>query len=418
MKNKDALILANIGILPLMTAFGGLNGDLLQYYASGYFKLTEVEIGFAIGLLVLTAPLQFASTQFVRQWGAKRVLLAGYGIRFFLIPLLLIVPILLAQNRTLGLMLFYALVFSVHLVHVTTFGVAWQPMVRSATEPRERGEYFGHMRFLFHSFNLVFFAVLGLAVGDAISRSVFSVIVLFLMAYCAFAFGIIWRREGLDTGGVPQPRFREIFSQAKLLWRHSTYRALITAGVLRLPSSLPLFVVYLTIVVGLSPGEISGILIFRAAGMMAGFVVWGRAIRRFDYTVAVIGPLILLTVAGSLWFLFSILDYKPFIIALFGVIAMVTAFAHAGLGLGIVVAVHNTARDENAVVVLTLFDIVDMGLESMTAALVGIFIHATFVASGGESTKILFDPYMLFCLGGAVLAGVAAIIAKRFLGHA
>lgn len=336
MKNKNALILANIGILPLMTAFGGLNADLLQYYASGYFKLTEVEIGFAIGLLALTAPLQFASTQFVRQWGAKRVLLAGYGIRFFLIPLLLIVPILLAQNRTLGLMLFYALVFSVHLVHVTTFGVAWQPMVRSATEPSERGEYFGRMRFLFHSFNLLFFAVLGLAVSDAIGPSVFSFIVMFLMAYCAVAFWILWRQKGLDTGGVPQPRFREIFTQTKLLWHDSTYRALITVGVLRLPSSLPLFVVYLTIIVGLSPTEISGILICRAAGMMAGFIAWGRAIRRFGYTVAVVGPLILLTGTGSLWFLFSVFDYKPFMIALFGAIAVFTAFAHAGLGLGIV----------------------------------------------------------------------------------
>ncbi len=193
---------------------------------------------------------------------------------------------------------------------------------------------------------------------------------------------------------------------------------LITAGVLRLPSSLPLFVVYLTIIVGLSPSEISGILIFRAAGMMAGFIAWGRAIRRFGYTVAVIGPLVLLTGSGSLWFLFSVFDDKPFIIALFGVIAMLTAFAHAGLGLGIVTAVHNTAQDENAVVVLTLFDIVDMGLESMTAALVGIYIHATFIASGGESTNILFDPYMLFCLAGAVLAGVAAMMVKRILSHA
>ncbi len=418
MKTKNALIVANIGILPLMTAFGGLNGDLLQYYASGYFALTEVEIGFAIGLLVFTIPLQFASTQFVRQWGARRVLLAGYGIRFCLIPLLLIVPILLAQHRMLGLMLFFALIFSVHLVHVTTFGVAWQPLVRSATEPSERGEYFGRMRFLFNGFNLVFFAVLGLAVGEAISPSVFSVIVVFLMAYCGFAFWIVWRQEGLDTGGVPQPRFREIFSQSKLLWQNSTYRALITVGVLRLPSSLPLFVVYLAIMVGLSASEISGILICRAAGMMVGFIAWGRAIRRFGHARALTGPLLLLTGIGSLWLLFSVFDSKSYSIALFGVIAMATAFAHAGLGLGIVTAVHNTARDENAVVVLTLFDIVDMGLESMMAALVGIYIHATFVAPGVESTRILFDPYMLFCLGGAVLSGLAAIIVKRTLSHA
>ena len=417
MRPKNALIIANIGVLPLMTAFGGLNGDLLQYYASGYFNLTETEIGVAIGLLSFTIPLQFLSTQFVRQWGARWVLLAGYSIRFCLVPLLLVIPALLAQNRIFGLTLFYALVFTVHLVHVTTFGVAWQPIIRSVTKSSERGGYFGRMRFLFNGFNLVFFTVLGLVVGEAISPTVFLSIVLLLMAYCMFAFWIVWRQEGLDAGVVAQPRFREIFSQTKLLWHNLTYRALITISVLRLPSSLPLFITYLALIVGLSAKEISLIIICRAAGMMAGFIVWGKVIRRFGYTKAIVGPLVLLTGISGLWLLFSIFNHNPLIIMFLGIIAMVTAFSHAGLGLGMVTAVHNTAQDENAVVVLTSFDILDMGLESVMAALMGFYIHATFITLNDESTQYFFDPYIYFCLGGAILSGLAIIIANRTLNQ-
>lgn len=420
MKKTNALMLANIGVMPLMTAFGGLNGDLLQYYASGYFAFSEEQIGLAIGLLVLTIPFQLISTKFVGRWGCRKILLFGYGLRFLLIPMLLLVPAALAMNLVVGELLFYAIVFVVHLTHVCTFGVAWQPLVRSATAPEERGAFFGKMRFMFNGYNLLFFWFLGVVVGKSISDADFLIIVFLLMIYCAFAFLMLFHmsepglgmtrraQSGLQSGGI--------LKNLQYILKKPLYRTLLSINVLRLPSSLPMFIVYLW-AIGLSANQIAFVVAVKAIGMMTGFLVWGRVIQHYGFTKGVQWSLILLSVTGGLWFLFVLTPDSTgqIVLFIFSLIAALTAFLHCGLGLSLVTAVHNNCGDDNVVVVLTLFDVIDMGLESVMAAFTGFYIYTFFGDNGSSHMNILFDPYMTFCLLGAVLCAISAAIGYRRL---
>lgn len=420
MKTKNALVLANIGVLPLMTAFGGLNGDLLQYYASGYFAFSEAQVGLAIGLLVLTIPFQLVSTKFVSRWGCRKILLFGFGLRFLLIPLLLLVPGVLAMNVAMGEWLFYAIVFTVHLTHVCTFGVAWQPLVRSVTVPQERGAFFGKMRFMFHGYNFLFFGFIGVIIGKSISDADFFIIVLLLMAYCAFAFFMLFRIHEPTLGITNRVQAIGIFTSLKVLLKNPVYRALISINILRLPSSLPMFVVYLTLVIGLPASQIALIVALRAIGMMVGFIVWGWVIQTYGFAKAIQWSLTLLSATGGLWFLFALTPDQGYsasqsIMLIFLLIAALTAFLHCGLGLSLVTAVHNISKDDNAVVTLTLFDVVDMGLESVAVALAGIYIYTFFDTRTRAHTDIFFDPYMTLCLIGAVLCVISAAVGSRHL---
>lgn len=154
--------------------------------------------------------------------------------------------------------------------------------------------------------------------------------------------------------------------------------------------------------------------------MMVGFIAWGRVIQVYGFARAVQWPLIFLLVTGGLWFLFALPSDQGYAVNestvfIFLLIAALTAFLHSGLGLGLVTAVHNISEDDNAVVILTLFDVIDMGLESVMATLAGIYIYTFFDASISSHADIFFDPYMTLCLIGAVLCVISTGIGYRHL---
>ncbi len=415
-QNQKLLIASNIASIPLMTNFGAIDASLLQLYATNILSLQESQIGFAMGLPSLVIPIQIAGIYFVKRWGSKQTLMMGFALLFCLLPLMLIVPIVYAKNTILGFTFFCITILLMNIVHNATKGVAFQPLIRESTFPGMRGWFLAKMRLTMHGFNLLFFLILSVTLGDKVVLQDYIYIVLGLMIYCLFAGFItskikIHESKNSQSPDTANPNFfdniNEIFSNKK-------YRLLITILILCFLSSLPLFVTYLAMGLQLNANYISQLITLNIVGTLTGIAIWGRLIDRIGFMRTIYIIVLMLATVGVLWLFvqpieFSYVSWQLSSLTLV-LITILTGFLQSGLKMALLVGVHNTATEESAVTGLAFFNSTGMILGNLVPFFVGFYLNFTLGVWRLSLGAIHLDSYQmmgllstLFCLLSAVM---------------
>ncbi len=415
--NQKLLIASDIANIPLMTNFGAIDASLLQLYATSILGLQENQIGLAIGLPSLVIPLQLAGIYFVKRWGSKNTLVVGFAFLFCLLPLLLVVPAVYAKNINLGFAFFCLTILLMNLVYNATKGVAFQPMIRESTFPEKRGWFLAKMQLTSHGFNLLFFAILSVTLGEKVALQDYAYIVLLLMMYCVFA-GLSTYKIKSHENNQSSSTTRHIFlDEIREIFTNKKYRLLIAILILCFLSYLPLFVTYLAMGLKLNANYISQFITFNIAGTLIGIAIWGRLIDRIGFMRTIYITALMLATVGVLWLFVQPLELSygwwqlSFLTLV--LITISTGFLRAGLKMALLVGVHNTATERSAVTALTVFNTTGMILGNLVPLFVGFYLNFTLGVWRFSLGAINIDSYQMMGLFSASLCLLSAVMCCR-----
>ncbi len=415
--NQKLLISSNIANIPLMNNFGALDASLLQLYATSILGLQESQIGFAIGLPSLLIPLQIAGIYLVKRWGSKHTLIIGFALLFCLLPLMLIVPVVYAKNKTLGFAFFCMTILLMNLVHNATKGVAFQPIIRESTFPEKRGWFLAKMRLTVNGFNLLFFAILSVTLGEKVALQDYAYIVVLLMMYCLFAGLITYKIKISKTRQSPDTTRPDFFDDIREIFSNKKYRLLITILILCFLSSLPLFVTYLAMGLQLHANSISQLITLNIAGTLTGIAIWGRLIDRIGFMRTIYIIVLMLTTIGVLWLFVQPIELSygwwQLSSLTLVLIAIFTGFLQSGLKMALLVGVHNTATERSAVTALAFFHSTGMILGNLVPFFIGFYLNFTLGVWRFSLGAINIDSYQMMGLFSALLCLVSAVMCYR-----
>ncbi|AOX03300.1 hypothetical protein BJP34_31110 [Moorena producens PAL-8-15-08-1] len=416
-QNQKLLIASNIAIIPLMTSFGAIDASLLQLYATSILGLQESQIGFAIGLPSLLIPLQISGIYFVKRWGSQTTLMIGFALLFLLLPLMLIVPIVYGKNKLFGFGFFCIIILFMNIVHNTTKGVAFQPIILESTLPEERGWFFGKMRLTVHGFNLLFFAILSVTLGEKLALHDYAYIVVLLMMYCLVAGLITYKIKIYETSQSPYKINQNFLDDIREIFSNKKYRLLITILTLCFLSSLPLFVTYLAIGLQLNANYISQLITLNIVGTLTGIAIWGRLIDRIGFMRTIYIIVLMLATVGVLWLFVQPIELSygwwQFSSLSLVLIAIITGFLQSGLKMALLVGVHNTATERSAVTALAFFNSTGMILGNLVPFFVGFYLNFTLGVWRFSLGAINIDSYQMIGLLSALLCLLSAVMCYR-----
>ncbi|NEO78045.1 MFS transporter [Moorena sp. SIO4G3] len=416
-QNQKLLIASNIAIIPLMTSFGAIDASLLQLYATSILGLQESQIGFAIGLPSLLIPLQISGIYFVKRWGSQTTLMIGFALLFLLLPLMLIVPIVYGKNQLFGFAFFCIIILLMNIVHNTTKGVAFQPIIRESTLPEERGWFFGKMRLTVNGFNLLFFAILSVTLGEKLALHDYAYIVVLLMMYCLVAGLITDKIKIYKNSQSPYKINHNFLDEIREIFSNKKYRLLITILTLCFLSSLPLFVTYLAIGLQLNANYISQLITLNIVGNLTGIAIWGRLIDRIGFMRTIYIIVLMLATVGVLWLFVQPIELSygwwQFSSLSLVLIAIITGFLQSGLKMALLVGVHNTATERSAVTALAFFNSTGMILGNIVPFFVGFYLNFTLGVWRFSLGAINIDSYQMIGLLSALLCLLSAVMCYR-----
>ncbi|WP_424098706.1 MFS transporter [Moorena producens] len=416
-QNQKLLIASNIAIIPLMTSFGAIDASLLQLYATSILGLQESQIGFAIGLPSLLIPLQISGIYFVKRWGSQTTLMIGFALLFLLLPLMLIVPIVYGKNQLFGFGFFCIIILLMNIVHNTTKGVAFQPIIRESTLPEERGWFFGKMRLTVNGFNLLFFAILSVTLGEKLALHDYAYIVVLLMMYCLVAGLITYKIKIYENSQSPYKINQNLLDDIREIFSNKKYRLLITILTLCFLSSLPLFVTYLAIGLQLNANYISQLITLNIVGTLTGIAIWGRLIDRIGFMRTIYIIVLMLATVGVLWLFVQPIELSygwwQFSSLSLVLIAIITGFLQSGLKMALLVGVHNTATERSAVTALAFFNSTGMILGNLVPFFVGFYLNFTLGVWRFSLGAINIDSYQMIGLLSALLCLLSAVMCYR-----
>ncbi|MEL7036510.1 MAG: MFS transporter [Cyanobacteria bacterium J06592_8] len=415
--NQKLLIASNIANIPLMTNFGAIDASLLQLYATSILGLQESQIGFVIGLPSLVIPLQLAGIYFVKRLGSKNTLIIGFALLFCLLPLMLIVPVVYAKNKTLGFAFFCMTILLMNIVHNATKGVAFQPIIRESTFPEKRGWFLAKMRLTVNGFNFLFFAILSVTLGEKVALQDYAYIILLLMIYCLFAALITYKIKISENSQLSYTTRHNFLDDIREIFANKKYRLLITILILCFLSSLPLFVTYLAMGLQLNANYISQLITLNIAGTLTGIAIWGRLIDHIGFMRTIYIIVLMLATVGVLWLFVQPIEFSDgwwqFSSLALALITIMTGFLQSGLKMALLVGVHNTATERSAVTALAFFNSTGMMLGNLIPFFVGVYLNFTLGVWRFSLGAINIDSYQMMGLFSALLCLVSAVICYR-----
>nr|VFJ63810.1 MAG: hypothetical protein BECKFW1821A_GA0114235_11575 [Candidatus Kentron sp. FW] len=415
-KNQKLLFTGNLGVLLLISVWGGGDASLFQFYSTDILHLNEKEIGFAIGLLSLAVPIQLIGIGFVKRWGAKLISMASFALPFFLLPMILFVPVVQAQNERLGFVFLCAAIFLMNGIYIASKGVSWQPLIHESTKPHERGRFFAKMRLLLNSVSLVFFGTLSTTVGERISFENYVFVIIFLMGYCVFGFVSISRITSLGPSTFSSPEISNFYTDAKKTFANKNFNVLIIIRFLGILSSLPLFLTYLALGIHLDADRISQLIVIGIIGRIVGFSVWGGLIDRLGFKRVLYGILLMFVCVWPLWLLVQPQAHsqgaQEIIFIALAAIAFLSSFLSSGFQLCLSVGAHNTIADAVTIVALTLYNMIDTFSKGIVIALLGFYLNLTLNTQFISVISFKIDSYQFMCFIGAVFCLIAALLCR------
>ncbi len=387
-------IVANSGIVLLSIATGGLSADLLQLYAAQVLGLSPRQVGFALGSLVISIPVQLWAASRVRHHSPRLVMRWGYGAVLACLLVFPWVKPLLGVNRTAGFALFVAVVLAVEIAISCSWAIVWWAWMQDLVKPPLRGRFLGRMRLTTQSVSAVVLLSVSLVFGSRVSYAGYNLLLGLLVGFVLLACWLFGRIPDRRPSGQAEERTR-FGADLRVLARHKPARTML--GVLLLSQLLtaPLLSTYLLEVIRLSPAVISRLIAVRTIVAVLALRAWGPAIDRYGASRVQMWTAVAAGGASLLWLAVrspaggTLLGW-PLVL----LIGIVSATAVSGLGLAYLTATQDLIPAKLATTAFALQDIVGSSAGQLSFLLAGWLIAA--IGCGAQQAacaQAVFSPY-------------------------
>lgn len=417
---QNLAIAANSGIVLLSIATGGLGADLLQLYAAQVLGLSPRQVGFALGLLVVSIPAQLLAASRARRYTPRRVMRWGYcAILGCLLAFPWVQP-LLAASRTAGFALFVAVVLAVEIAMSCSWAIVWWAWMQDLVRPPHRGRFLGHMRFTTQTVSALALLSISLLFHSRVSYAGYNVLLTALVCYVLLALWLFGRIPDRRPTAPSQDGGPSQFSaDLRALARNRPARTML--GVLLLTQLLaaPLLSTYLLDVIRLSPGTISRLLAIRTIVGVVALRGCGPAIDRYGakrvqlWTAAGAGA------SSLLWLAVRVSSAHRVTNNLLGwplvlLISVLSAAAMSGFGLAYLADLQDTIPPSIATTAFALQDIISSSVAQLAFLLAGLLIAAGGCGARAVScAPALLDPYRALLVAGLPAAlGIVALLRR------
>ncbi len=419
----QSAIVANLPVITISYATGGLNGDLMQAFAVDAVGISPAVLGLTYGLMLLSVPVQFGSIAIVERVGFRRTMIVGYCALLGLMAVLAMAPG--AWNPTL---VFVVAVVLIEVVVSSSWGLAWHPWMQQVIPRPQRPRYLANAQASAQGFNLVMLATFAAIAGSVVSGAEYQAFLTILGVFVLVSI-VAFRRlpevagppaeaDGARPGGFGASvaaGYRRLWAGVRAARALPNMRRLLFAYVIDIFMATPLLAGYALVVVGV-PASLLAVAI--GARSLCGVLLgpfWGRLLTRWGFrrTVAVS---VLAGAAAKLLWLFLPADTGHGASAGTQVTFVVVALAGAALGVGYGLAMqflwYELTPESESVALFTLKDVLESAKAQLGMAVAGVLVTAA-TASTLSVGVVSVDPYKLAVLGGIPVAVVVLRTLRR-----
>lgn len=414
-------ILANLPVITISYATGGLNGDLLQAYALGALGITPAVLGLTYGLMLLSIPIQFGAVAIVERVGFRRTMVVGYSALLVLMVMLAFVS--WAPDPTAA---FVVVVVLIEVVVSATWGLAWHPWMQQVVARPARPQYLAMAQSTAQGFNIAMLAVFALLAGATASvveyqafLGLLAVFVILSICACYLLPETIVstyaddHRPGVLTSVAAG--YRRVWAGVQAVRASIQMRRLIFVYLIDVFLATPLLTGYAVVVLGMPAALVAFSIGARSlCGVVLG-PLWGRFLKRYGFQRAVMLSLAAACATKLLWLLLPAdpgQGASTMTQAIFVVLVLVGAALGIGYGLSVQFLWYELAPASDAVALFTLKDVLESGKAQLGTAIAGVLVSAASVWT--FSTGIVsVDAYKI-----AVFCGIpVAIVVIQVVGR-
>lgn len=414
-------IIANLPVITISYATGGLNGDLLQAYALGALGITPAVLGLTYGLMLVSIPVQFGAIAIVERVGFRRTMVVGYSALLVLMTLLAFVS--RAPNPTLA---FVVTVVLIEVVVSASWGLAWHPWMQQIVPRPERPRYLAAAQSTAQGFNIAMLAVFAALAGAAVSVLEYQVFLGLLAVFVILSICACRLLPEFEGGAGEDDRrpgvLRSVASGYRRLWAgveavraRPHMRRLVLVYVIDVFLATPLLTGYAVAVVGIPVALVAFSIGARSLCGVVLSPLWGRFLKRHGFHRSVVVSLSAVCVTKLLWLLLPA-DPGQGASSATQVVFVVLTLAGAALGIGYGLSMqflwYELAPESDAVAVFTLKDVLESGKAQLGTAIAGVLV-STATAWTLSVGIVSVDAYKI-----AVLCGIPVAIAiVRIVGR-
>ncbi|GAA4624348.1 hypothetical protein GCM10023113_13020 [Cellulomonas oligotrophica] len=414
-------VLANIPVITISYATGGLNGDLLQAYAVGALGITPAVLGLTYGLMLVSIPVQFGAVAIVERVGFRRTMVVGYSALLVLMVVLALVS--RAPDPTGA---FVVTVVLIEVVVSASWGLAWHPWMQQVVPRSERPRYLARAQSTAQGFNIAMlaaFAALAGATASVVEYQAFLglLAVFVVLSICACRLlpePVVSRRAEEIRPGVLTSvvaGYRRVWAGVESVRASVPMRRLLLVYVIDVLLATPLLTGYAVVVLGMPAALVAFSIGARSlSGVVLG-PLWGRFLERHGVRRTVTLSLSAACVAKVLWLLLPAdpgQGASTTTQVVFVVLTLVGAALGIGYGLSMQLLWYELAPVSDAVALFTLKDVLESGKAQLGTAVAGVLVSAA-AAWTFSAGSVSVDAYKIAVLCGIPVAVVVIRIVSR-----
>lgn len=390
-----------------MVIWDGLTAEVMTSFTGGAFLVAmalllganNVQIGVLASLPMFTNIFQLISIALVRKYNNRRAV-AVYCSFLARIPLIIIgVTVLFSSNSSVNFLIFFLFFY---YFFGSIAGPSWNSWMKDLVPEKLLGQYFSRRSRYTQILNIILSIILAVCLDFIKSRS----ITWELNAYGMFFIigGVVGLIGGYLLAKAPEPRTylsnANIVALFKQPLHDDNFRNLLifnSMWVFALNIATPFFIVFMMKSMGLS---LSVIIILGTISQLFSILtlrMWGIFSDRYSNKsiIAVSAPLYIMCIVA--WCFVGIYSHFYLNIALLAIIHIVTGVTTAGINLSTANISLKLAPKDNAIVYLSVQNIVVAIFSSLGPLVGGIladFFSSTKLQISGEWTSPYFSKFV------------------------
>ncbi|MFF3110096.1 MFS transporter [Kitasatospora sp. NPDC057904] len=393
-------VAANAGIILLSSATGGMSADLLQLFALQVLCLSPGQIGLALGLLVLSNPVQLWATRLAERIGKRRTMQAGALGMVAVLALFAALAPLTRASPAWGYAAFALAVLGAEICIASSWGVAWNPWVRDFTTSADRAFFVSRMKLGSQLVSASGVVAVTLLLGGRLTETEFDVLLAGLAGYLVFAARqfqhLPERRSPVPRGSAPKGG--GVWATLRVPGLRKVY----LVGTCQMLIGLPLLTVYAVDVLHYPAAVLTTAVGVRTLANLWCLGRWGRLVDRLGPRTVMRRAGLALAVLLCGWVLVP--SYNGLATSvLLVVFSSLVQVAKSGFSIAFNSHLYTQIPEEQSVPAFTLLDVLSSSTLQLYGALAGCLMPLAW--SGGPLPGWLpLDGYKAAVAAGGIVA--------------
>lgn len=148
-----------------------LTGDVMVLFVSDVLKFSSETTAFLLSLIPFVALIRIPLISILKNFSWNDLIKKSV-----IIKILCVLAILFIPTSNMNKYIFISIIVVYRIAAEFGGGMCWQPLMRSITDDKSRGEFFGRMRFVFKIFTSVYLLGINIFIGKNISEKNYHIL--------------------------------------------------------------------------------------------------------------------------------------------------------------------------------------------------------------------------------------------------